>query len=170
MAAAVRKGVSIKDVKWPEDMGEDLATIVRNEISDACSTFPDHAGLGWDRMHPKCILRLSPALIDMPDAVFMMCEDEGDWPRAVALVIIALLPKTDGGFRPIGLMPCCCRVWSRVRRKHAVAWEERQKRGYLYAGKGKGANVAAWKQAIAAEAAASLGTEVQYAQALLDLV
>ena len=51
-----------------------------------------------------------------------------------------------------------------------MAWEERQKRGYLYAGKGKGANVAAWKQAIAAEVAASLGNDVQYAQALLDLV
>ena len=51
-----------------------------------------------------------------------------------------------------------------------MAWEEKQKRVYLYAGKGKGANVAAWKQAISAEVAASLGDDVQYAQALLDLV
>ena len=51
-----------------------------------------------------------------------------------------------------------------------MAWEERNKRGYLYAGKAKAANVAAWKQAVAAEIAAAAGTEVQYAQALLDLV
>ena len=105
MANAVGKGLCIRDVEWPEDMGEDLAAILRDEIIDACSTFPDHTGIGWDRMHPKCIVRLSPALVDMLANIFMMCEKEGDWPRAIALVIIALLPKMDGGFRPISIMP-----------------------------------------------------------------
>ena len=40
----------------------------------------------------------------------------------------------------------------------------------LYAGKGMGANVAAWIQAAAAERAAALRPAVDYAQALLDLV
>ena len=102
--------------------------------------------------------------------VMLLCEAEGDWPRAIALVIIALLPKTDGGFRPIGLIPCMPRVWSRVRRRYAKRWEEKNSRCYLYAGKGKGANVAAWKQAFAAELAATAKGKTQYAQALLDLV
>ena len=41
---------------------------------------------------------------------------------------------------------------------------------WLYAGKGKGANVAAWKQAIAAELAATMKTEVENVLTLLDLV
>ena len=39
-----------------------------------------------------------------------------------------------------------------------------------YAGKGMGANVAAWKQAISAELAATMKTTVEYVQTLLDLV
>ena len=58
----------------------------------------------------------------------------------------------------------------RIRRKHAKKWEEENAREYLYAGKGKGADVAAWKQAGEAELAASMKEYVAYAQALLDLV
>ena len=58
----------------------------------------------------------------------------------------------------------------RTRRNVAKKWEEENKRTWLYAGKGKGANVAAWTQAVAAERAAALRPSVEYAQALLDLV
>ena len=95
-------------MQWPQDMGDQLTSILRDDLIDACNTFPDHTGLGWDRMHPKCITRLSHELLDMLITVLLMCEDDGDWPRAIALVIIALLPKTDGGFRPTGLVPCVC--------------------------------------------------------------
>ena len=73
----------------------------------------------------------------------LLCEEDGEWPEAVALVIIALLPRTDGGFRPIGLMPFMPRLWARVRRRCAREWEAKNQRTYLYAGKAKGANVAA---------------------------
>ena len=85
-------------------------------------------------------------------------------------MLIALLPKTDGGFRPIGLLPAPPRIWMRARRKVARRWEEANSRQWLYAGKGKGANVAAWMQAILAELAATMRTSVEYVQALLDLV
>ena len=38
-------------------------------------------------------------------AILMECERTGVWPARVALVLIALLPKNDGGYRPIGLLP-----------------------------------------------------------------
>ena len=58
----------------------------------------------------------------------------------------------------------------RVRRKQAKAWEEKNSRPWLYAGRGMGAEVAGWKQAIEAEHAASLSEYTSYGQALLDLV
>ena len=100
----------------------------------------------------------------------MECEKTGTWPKGVGLVLIALLVKSDGGFRPIGLIPCLLRLWMRTRRNLAKKWEAENKRTWLYAGKGKGANVAAWNQASAAERAAALRPSVEYAQALLDLV
>ena len=96
------------------------------------------------------------------------CEKEGQWPLAVRLVVIVLLSKSDGGFRPIGLLPLLPRIWMRARRDAAQQWERANARDYLYASEAKGATVAAWKQAARAELAVSLGTS--YGQVLLDLV
>ena len=102
--------------------------------------------------------------------ILMECESTGCWSAGVGLVLIALLEKSEGGFRPVGLLPTKPRLWMRARRILAKQWEEKHKRPWLYAGKGKGANVAAWIQAATAERAAALRPSVEYAQALLDLV
>ena len=89
---------------------------------------------------------------------------------AVDIVIIALLPKSHGGLRPIGLMPFLVRIWCRARKEVTTQWEELNHHPFLYAGKGMGADVAAWKQAARAELAATFQYRIGYAQALLDLV
>ena len=71
------------------------------------------------------------------------CEAAGHWPKVIELVIICLLPKPDGGFRPIGLLPVMPRIWMRARRNATREWERRNDRDYLYAGECKGAQVAA---------------------------
>ena len=90
------------------------------------------------------------------------------WPDIVAIVVICLLPKPDGGFRPIGLIPMLPRIWMRARRDIAAHWEAKCSRPYLLAGADRGSTVAAWRQAFRAEAAAALDTS--YVQVLLDLV
>ena len=57
----------------------------------------------------------------------------------------------------------------RARRKVARRWDELNEREWLYTGKGKGANVAAWKQAFYAELAATMKHSAEYVQTLLDL-
>ena len=57
----------------------------------------------------------------------------------------------------------------RIRREVATEWERLHDRPYLYAGVGRGANVAAWKQAARAELAAAV-PGAEYGQVLLDLV
>ena len=52
----------------------------------------------------------------------------------------------------------------------ARKWEHLNQRDWLYAGKGKGANVAAWKQAFFAELAATMRHSAEYIQTLMDLV
>ena len=163
-------GLNIPPPVWPEEMGEALPELLKEELLDSALTFSNHTGLGWDRLHPKCISRLSDSLLMLLMTILRLCEDDGGWPAMVALVIIALLPKAEGGFRPIGLVPFLPRLWMRARRRIAKAWEETQQRQYLYAGRGKGANVAAWKQAMTAQLAATQMNEVEYASAYLDLV
>ena len=41
----------------------------------------------------------------------------------VVVVVVVLLPKAEGGFRPIGLIPNAPRIWMRVRRIEAKAWK-----------------------------------------------
>ena len=151
-------GTKCEELKWPEDMGDELSELVAEELKEACRTFPKDTGLGWDQWHPRVIERLSDHTLNMLVVILLECERTGVWPSGAALVLIALLPKADGGFRPIGLLPTPPRIWMRARRSAARKWEEKNARPWLYAGKGMGANVAAWKQAIAAELAATMRT------------
>ena len=82
-------------------------------------TLPNETGLGWDWLHPKAILSLSRPVLELLVRILVDCEKDGAWPEEVALVLIALLPKTDGGFRPIGLVPFLPRLWMRTRREAA---------------------------------------------------
>ena len=94
-------------------------------------------------------------------------ETAGDWSEAVGIVMIALLPKTDGGWRPIGLLPTLVRVWAKARSRFAEEWERKNDRSCIFGGRGKGAQVAAWGHAARAEAAAA--GKVSFAAALVDL-
>ena len=134
----------------------------------ALLTFPCGTGLGWDALHPRALTRLPPGILQAIMQLLALCEAAGRWPSVVQLVIIVLLVKADGGFRPIGLIPALPRIWMRVRRIAAKEWEATQARPYLFAGAAKGATVAAWKQSARAEFATSLNAG--YGQALLDLV
>lgn len=123
-------------------------------ITRAAMSFPVGAGLGWDGLA----------------RVLYHCETTGRWPELVDIVVIALLPKPDGGLRPIGLMPSAVRIWTGARKEVTMQWEKLNHHPFLYAGKGMGADVAAWKQAARAELADTAQHKIGYAQALLDLV
>ena len=84
------------------------------------------------------------------------------------IVISALLHKSDGGLRPIGLMPFLVRIWCRARTEVTTQWETTQwetlnNHPFMYAGKGMGADVAAWKQTARAELAATPQYRIGYA-------
>ena len=101
-------------------------------------------------------------------ALMLKCERHDLWLVNVGVVVVVLLPKGDGTFRPIGLLPHLPRVWMRARRDEAKQWEISCDRDFLYVGTGRGSTVAAWKQAARAEIAAA--SNEQYGQVLLDLV
>lgn len=160
----------MNEPQWPDDIGTVAPKLMVCALLKAAATFPVGTGLGWDAIHPRAIARLSEQTLLWLVEIIRHCEIAGRWPIEVAVVIIALLPKSDGGLRPIGLVPFLPRLWCRVRKHVATEWERANRHPFLYAGKGMGANVAAWKQAARAELAATSTFRVGYAQALLDLV
>jgi len=83
--------------------------------------------------------------------------------------MIALIGKSDGGLRPIGLFMTTVRLWMRVRSQNAKKWENEHARSNVYGGKSMGAQRAAWQSTFQAEASA-LRPNNHYAQTLLDVV
>ena len=101
---------------WPTDLGEIPPMVLVEALLAAANTFPKDTGLGWDRLHPRALNRLSRGLLLWICAVLHQAEMTGRWPAAAELVLIALLPKTDGGYRAIGLLPFLPRLWMRTRK------------------------------------------------------
>ena len=146
---------------------DELPPLTVDAIRAAARSFPAGTGLGVDNISPRALLRLSDEAIAALAELLMTIERSGEWPPELNLVLIVLLAKSDGGFRPIGLFPTVIRVWMRARTAQARAWEARNHSRDVYGGKGMGAQRAAWVEAFNAEAA-GLEKEEQ-AQALLDL-
>ena len=153
---------------WPTTVLSQIPDLTVSMLTAACMTFPSGTGLGWDAIHPRALTRLPRRLLMQIILCLMAAEVTGEWPQLVGWVVIVLLPKPDGGRRPIGLLPCLPKIWSRTRRSIAAEWEKRNSRDFLYGGAGKGSEVAAWRQAARAELAAL--DHKSYAQGLLDLV
>ena len=49
-------------------------------------------------------------MLDELGKTFAAAEEAGSWEEAVGVAITALIPKGDGGWRPVGLFPTVVRV------------------------------------------------------------
>lgn len=134
----------------------------------AAASFPARTGLGGDNFAPRAVLRLPEEARCAPISILLAAEALGVWSAALNLVLIVLLPKSDGGLRPIGLFPTPIRLWMRVRATIARAWEVAHHIPSIFGGACSGAQRAAWATAFAAEASAA--DAKQHLASLLDLV
>ena len=58
-------GLKQEPIAWPSDLGEELQQLLVEQLLEAALTFPNETGLGWDRLHPKAIHRLSRLVLDL---------------------------------------------------------------------------------------------------------
>ena len=120
------------------DMQNHPGPIVRDMIRKACLSFPIQTGLGPDAIQPRALLRVSNESLDALAAVLTTIEHNRDWPDFTKLVMTVLLPKSDGGLRPIRLFPTLYRVWMRCRRPTIKQWRKSNDREFRYGGLAKG--------------------------------
>ena len=92
-------------------------------LVEAARTFPARTGLGWDGMHPQACLRLPTAALEALCRILTHAEETSQWPKVVGATMVVLIPKTDGGRRPIGLLPMAIRWWMRARLRVAQKWQ-----------------------------------------------
>ena len=127
-----------EEIVWPNGMGAPPAKLMVEAIAQAAMTFPVGTGLGWDGIHPRAICRLSQDTLEWLAKVLYHCEPAGRWPELIDVVVIALLPKSDGVLHPIGLIPFLVRIWARAIKEVAMQWEKANRHPFPYAGKGMG--------------------------------
>ena len=165
-------GRDMPRLSWPMELQDDQAKLPALQIHTmrrAALTFPAGTGLGWDKCHPRAIARCSDEALEALIRLLLLCELVGEWPESIGCTIIVLIPKADGGRRPIGLLPSIVRWWMRVRLEVARRWQTLHDRPYFFAGPSRSATKAAWLQAARAELV-SLARCIKYLAFLLDLI
>ena len=135
-----QQGVVGNHPRWPADMGQVLPDLAVAQLREACYTFPSGVGLGWDKLHPRALVRCSDRVLGLFIQMLILAEILGEWPSCIGPILIILLPKSDGGRRPIGLFPSLIRLWMRVRLQVAQQWLLDNDRAYFYAGLGSKAS------------------------------
>ena len=137
-------------------------------IKQAALTFPPGTGLGFDNIAPRALTRLTDQGLQALAKLYQAIEKVGSWTAAVYLVLIVLLPKSDGGLRPIGLFPTFIRIWMRARLYIARKWEALHQLPCVFGGPAMGAARASWNEVFVAEMAGSM--QADHLQALIDLI
>ena len=135
----------------------ELPPITAEDVLKAARTFKAETSIGCDNFSPRSIADLSPQLRNCVADFLNVAEQEGRWPEQIATAIIHLIPKTDGGRRPIGVLPTVVRIWERVRKPIVQAWLRQHARQYDWASQGRSSEAAAWHQSVLDEAATADG-------------
>ena len=93
-----------EDLQRPDECGV-VEKITTDRLRHALLSFPTETGLGQDAIHPKAVARVPDELFDGLVELIEASVQCGKWPKALSMNIIVMLPKPDGGIRPIGLLP-----------------------------------------------------------------
>ena len=101
------------NLPWPTGIvhaGTPLPSMTIDIVRTADCTFSVGTGLGWDKLHPRALVRCSDVALKALVRLFVLAALLGRWLRFVGFVVVGLIPKPDGGRRPIGLLPSLVRL------------------------------------------------------------
>ena len=147
---------------------EQMRKITVGDLRRAARSFKERTGVGIDGIAPRQLDWLSDALLERVIELLEVIEEGGAWLGNAASALMHLIPKPQGGRRPIAIIATLIRVWVKCRKEEVREWKETCLRGYDWMGPGKGAEKAVWTQSAREEAMAQRGKAT--ASVLFDLV
>ena len=86
-----------------------------------------------DNFNPKVLATSSWSAQQAVAGLLNRVESDLAWPAQIALIVYFLLPKPDGGDRPIGIMAGMVRLWERARLPIMKKWLTTVVRRYGFA-------------------------------------
>ncbi len=153
--------------EWQWASCDSLPRPSAGELRAASRSFRAETSQTYDGLHVKHFSLLSDAALETLAAIMEAMESGGRVPSQIHLVTMPTLPKPSGGFRLIGIFPATYRLWARVRKPYAEAWETNNDRPFFAAAAGRGAVDVVWRQALRAEAA--VASQSHAASVLTDM-
>ena len=129
-----------------------LPRLRAEEIREASLKFNWRTSISVDGFHVRHFALLEDPGLEALAVLLEAMETIGRLPPQVKYIIVLLLEKATGGFRPIGLFCGIYRVWGKARRAVCSQWEASNDRSYFAAGMGRSASDAVWRQSVLAEA------------------
>ncbi|CAK0824635.1 unnamed protein product, partial [Prorocentrum cordatum] len=130
---ASERGVSIEDLRPPVRDPEAIRRVAFK--------FKRFTALGSDTLHPRELANFSDRALKCLALLWHWQECSGIFSSAIALILLAQLPKPEGRYRPIGIESGVSRVFHKLARHEAVDWEDRHPRLRLLLVKYRGPRV-----------------------------
>ena len=125
---------------------EPLPPLSNDAFRERCDAFKLKTGIGSDGFHPKHWARLSETGVSAIVSFLILVEGSLYWPEQASWQFYFLIPKTEGGLRPIGIMASLVRVWEQLRKPVMAKWLAEQGRSYDWAVVGRSAEAAVWAE------------------------
>ena len=140
---------------------------------DQCRSFSPRykvsTAIGIDGIHPRILGLLSDGTIMAFINLACMSIRLGLVPSHVCLLLVSLIPKRDGGDRPIGVFPTFVRWISKIFRfLYGESWLLDNKRCFRFGGPAGSSLASVWRQSAINEYAVNRGLSA--ATALYDIV
>ncbi len=112
-----------KNIDLPKDISVQQIRTAARSFKESTSSI--------DLMHPRHINGLSDRALGCLVGFIRLFESTATWPKQEQCVITTLIPKTDGGLRPIALFRTVYRVYSKIRVLEVKQWAMSQQ-GYQF--------------------------------------
>ena len=144
---------ALRPIDDPHWTLEPITVQALREVAGSFAKKKGHVGF-----HPRHFSWVSDETLAALAALLHLCEEAGVWPAALQHIVIHLIPKRDGGRRPIGLLESVCRIWERTRKPVVQAWRKAHRRRYDGCAKGRRVEDVVWIQALRDELARTTST------------
>ena len=101
-----------------EDGGDERGKKIQvRDVRRAVRSFKERTAVGIDGIAPRQLDWLSDTLLRRVIEFLEVVEEKGRWPGNVALGLMHLIPKPQGGRRPIAIIATLVRVWVKCRKE-----------------------------------------------------
>ncbi len=122
------------------------------ELRAASKAFSRDSAVAYDGLAMRHYSLISDEGLEVLADIVMTMELIGRLPPQLDALVMPLIGKERGGHRAITMATSLYRLWGRLRRGAAQAWEASHDRPYFAAGKGRRVHDVVWRQLLTAEA------------------